>query len=389
MLVWKISNWQRDPNHANRSQSSKSVGLLLLRMVFIYFCTLCLSIWAIGPVHIFQSLTKHWVKPVVHVSVDKSSLIIFLRIERAVCRLPQRYFWLPVCLLLAQCNWGERNVVQSRDLFKKKIYIYIYDLNNNLSFQRKYTCYSWKSTDHPVNNFHWKNFKSWQNADYLHSIGLWHKYQWGISQNISRWNKNYMGNLGEPTVSPPSSLTLIPLPTLCSPISFSLTVYFNKSFRVPFSLTDSFHSPGSQFLCSRNQCEEQINISKQWVTSPSWFWFFCCLSGSVSALHRIKKPEYDTSQIPVDRWGLTTDVPELYTCMSAPIYTQTHTFMANTFVTLMGCICLGRLPQTKVPEEQSQINTVFFIFFHCSVVSVTGHDRCQHIFFSTLDGFSP
>lgn len=171
----------------------------------------------------------------------------------------------------------------------------------------------------------------------------------------------------------------------------SLFISTNPSCRVPFSLTDSFHSPGSQSLCSRsrNQCEEQINISKQRVTSPSWFWFFCCLSGSVSALHRIKKPEYDTSQIPVDRWGLTTDVPELYTCMSAPIYTQTHTFMANTFVTLMGCICLGRLPQTKVPEEQSQINTIFFIFFHCSVVSVTGHDRCQHIFFSTLDGFSP
>ena len=285
-----------------------------------------------------------------------------------------------------------KGMLLKAETFLKKIYIYIYDLNHNLSFQWKYTCYLRKSTDHPVNNFHWKNFKSWQNADYLHSIGLWHKYQRGISQNFSRWNKNYMGNLGEPTVSPPSSLMLIPLPTLCSPISFSLTVYFTKSFLSgTFSLTDSFQSQGSRFLCShsRNQCEEQINISKQWVTSRRWFWFFCCLSGSVSVLHRIKKPEYDTLQIPVDHWGLTTDVPELYTCMSAPIYTQTHTFMANTSVTLMGCICLGRLPQTKVLEEQSQIKTVFFIFFHCSVLSVTGHDRCQHIFFSILEGFSP
>lgn len=117
--------WMIVVGYSDSDIISHVVCLLFLRMVFIHFCTLCLSIWAIGPVHIFLSLTKHWVKPVVHVGVDKSSLIIFLQIERVVCRLPHRYFWLPVCLLLAQLNWGERNVAQSRDLFKKK-YIFTF-----------------------------------------------------------------------------------------------------------------------------------------------------------------------------------------------------------------------------------------------------------------------
>lgn len=58
------------------------------------------------------------------------------------------------------------------------------------------------------------------------------------------------------------------------------------------------------------------------MMSPSWFWFFCCLSRSVSVLHRIRKPEHDTLQIPADHWGLTTAVPELYTFMSTPRRTQ-------------------------------------------------------------------
>lgn len=118
--------WMIVVGYSDSDIISHVVCLLFLRMVFIHFCTLCLSIWAIGPVHIFLSLTKHWVKPVVHVGVDKSSLIIFLQIERVVCRLPHRYFWLPVCLLLAQLNWGERNVAQSRDLFKKNIYLHLW-----------------------------------------------------------------------------------------------------------------------------------------------------------------------------------------------------------------------------------------------------------------------
>lgn len=91
-----------------------------------------------------------------------------------------------------------------------------------------------------------------------------------------------------------------------------------------FSLTQLWSIISSRLLICY-QCKAQIHISKPWVTSPSWFWFFRYLSGSVSVLHRITNPEHDTSQTPEDHWGLTTDV-----CVWLHVPTHKHTHSRST-----------------------------------------------------------
>lgn len=80
--------------------------------------------------------------------------------------------------------------------------------------------------------------------------------------------------------------------------------------------------------------------------------------------------------------------------------TPTFTFMVNTSVKLLWTTTYGHThAQNKVPIQQSQMNAIFlrdsiceyprFISFGCLVLSVTRHDRCQHLFVSILEGFSP
>lgn len=179
--------------------------------------------------------------------------------------------------------------------------------------------------------------------------------------------------------SPASSAPLFPFPSLFISPNLSCRKLLSHGLVLHHQLTVPLWS-------SCNQCESQINISKQWVTSPSWFWFFCCLSRSVSVLHRIRKPEHDILQIPADHWGLTTAVSGLYTCMSAHLISLT--FMVNTKVKLMVRMCLRQTP--KCPQNNHKSTPflrdsireyICFLFFGSSVLSVIGHDRCQLMFF--------
>lgn len=117
--------------------------------------------------------------------------------------------------------------------------------------RRKYPGYSGESTDHAVNNFHWKNFKSWapQTKCHLPLLCL------DCGRNIRAWylktsadkTKSILRNLGELTVSPLSSLILIPLAHSLLPYFLFPHRLFHQIFPVGyFSLTDSITS--SQFL---------------------------------------------------------------------------------------------------------------------------------------------
>lgn len=125
-----------------------------------------------------------------------------------------------------------------------------------------------------------------------------------------------MGNLGEMTISALSFFLFIRLPNLGLP--YFLPPAPNPSGWV-FSLTQLWSIISSRLLICY-QCKAQIHISKQWV-SLSWFWFFCCLSGSVSVLQQITNPEHDTLQTPADHWGLTADV---CVWLHRPTHKHTH-----------------------------------------------------------------
>lgn len=120
-----------------------------------------------------------------------------------------------------------------------------------------------------------------------------------------------------------------------------------------FSLTQLWSVISARLLIFY-QCKAQIHISKQWVTSPSWFWFFCYLSGSVSISHRITNPEHDTLQTPVDHWGLTTDV-----CVWLHVPTHKHTFTVNAKMKRTACLCLSGRTGITASEERPQINITF------------------------------
>lgn len=150
-----------------------------------------------------------------------------------------------ICLLQTQCNGDERNVVCGAHSIEKKYILYI--LKATCLSRRKYSGYSGESTDHTVNNFHWKTFKSWAPQTKCHLPPLY----LGCGRNISAWylkisadkTNTIWGNLGELTVSPLSCLILNPLTHSLLPYFLFPHRLFPQIFPVGyFSLTDSITS---------------------------------------------------------------------------------------------------------------------------------------------------